>query len=183
MTIEKSGRQAAASLAMLLLGGCASVTHNNAQSIQIETILASGELVEGADCSLTNVERTYEVKTPGSVEIERSGNDLEVACRHPDFPDAKATAVSRANAGMYGNIILGGVIGAVIDHNTGKAYNYPDWLQLTMGKILRFDRSEDIQGQPSIGLVVGETSTREEMQDQTRVSMDDLKDLMPAAAK
>lgn len=186
MTFQKSGRQAAASLVILLLAGCASVTHNNAQSIQVETKLASGELLEGANCSLRNTEQTYEVTTPGAVEIERSGNDLEVACQHPDYPDAKATAVSRPNAGMYGNIILGGVIGAVIDHNTGKAYNYPDWLQLTMGQILRFDRAEDIQGQPSIGLVVGKTSTHDETQEpqsQARVSMDDLKDLMPAASE
>jgi hypothetical protein len=32
-------------------------------------------------------------------------------------------AISRANAGMAGNIIFGGGIGAIIDHNKGTAYS------------------------------------------------------------
>jgi hypothetical protein len=35
---------------------------------------------------------------------------------------------------MFGNIIFGGGIGAVIDHNNGSAYNYPPVLKLIMGQ-------------------------------------------------
>lgn len=186
MTLKIENRLLAAITSLTLLSGCASVTHNSAQIIQVETKLANGEAVDGANCSLSNEEKTYEITTPGSLEIDRSGTDLEVTCKHPGFPDAKASVVSRANAGMYGNIILGGVIGAVIDHNTGKAYNYPTWLQLVMGKILRFDRLDEASGKPSVGIPMGDTTEvtaiqAKETAIQAKVTMDDLKDLMPAA--
>jgi len=34
---------------------------------------------------------------------------------------------------MFGNILLGGGIGAVVDHNNGSAYEYPSFIQVTMG--------------------------------------------------
>ncbi len=41
---------------------------------------------------------------------------------------------------MYGNILIGGGIGALIDHNKGVAYNYPDDLPVVMGKTITVDR-------------------------------------------
>ena len=61
-------------------------------------------------------------------------------------------AISRANAGMAGNIIFGGGIGAIIDHNKGTAYTYPTWIQLIFGKTLVFDRSAEKDGQPVLGM-------------------------------
>ena len=34
---------------------------------------------------------------------------------------------------MFGNILLGGGIGAVVEHNNGSAYEYPSFIQITMG--------------------------------------------------
>ena len=51
---------------------------------------------------------------------------------------------------MFGNIILGGGIGAIIDHNKGTAYTYPTWVQLIFGKSLVFDRSAEKEGQPTV---------------------------------
>ena len=34
---------------------------------------------------------------------------------------------------MFGNIVFGGGIGAVIDHSNGSAYEYPSFLQVVMG--------------------------------------------------
>ncbi len=55
-------------------------------------------------------------------------------------------------AGMAGNIIFGGGIGAIIDHNKGTAYTYPTWIQLIFGKTLVFDRSAEKDGQPVLGM-------------------------------
>ena len=48
-------------------------------------------------------------------------------------------------------IILGGGIGAIIDHNKGTAYTYPTWIQLVPGKTLVFDRSDEKEGEPVQG--------------------------------
>jgi hypothetical protein len=62
-----------------------------------------------------------------------------------------ARAISRANAGLAGNILFGGGIGAIIDHNKGTAYTYPTWIRMVFGKTLVFDRSNEKEGQPLLG--------------------------------
>jgi len=52
---------------------------------------------------------------------------------------------------MFGNIIFGGGIGAIIDHSSGKAYNYPEWMQVVFGRILVFDRTAHEDGVPMAG--------------------------------
>lgn len=43
---------------------------------------------------------------------------------------------------MFGNIIFGGGIGAVIDHNTGSAYEYPTLIQVVMGMFSKVESSK-----------------------------------------
>ena len=43
---------------------------------------------------------------------------------------------------MFGNIILGGGIGALIDHSKGTGYDYPDNLPVRMGEVITVDRRE-----------------------------------------
>jgi hypothetical protein len=41
---------------------------------------------------------------------------------------------------MWGNIVFGGGIGAIIDHSKGTGYAYPDQIQIIMGKSRTLDR-------------------------------------------
>lgn len=145
-------------MACILFSGCASITGDSVQAIRVETRLADGTEVRDADCELFNEYGSFKVKSPGSVMVHRSSTDINVACRKDGHGDAQGTAVSRANSGMWGNIIFGGGIGAVIDHSKGTAYTYPQWMQLTFGKIMSFDRRDDKDGQPSLGREAGSTS-------------------------
>lgn len=135
--------------------GCASVMNDSTHPIRVETKTQSGELVTGADCSLTNDYGTISMKSGGVVQARRSSKDLDITCKHPTNPDATARAISRANSGMWGNIIIGGAIGAIIDHNKGTAYTYPTWMQLVFGKTLMFDRHIESSGQPVTGTEPG----------------------------
>ncbi|MGM9512929.1 hypothetical protein ACS5PK_01610 [Roseateles sp. DB2] len=123
--------------------------NDSTHPMKVETKSEAGELITGADCKLTNDYGSLSVKSGDTTQIRRSGKDLDILCKHPSNPDATARAVSRANSGMYGNIILGGGIGALIDHNKGTAYTYPTWVQLQFGKSLVFDRSTEQTGQPA----------------------------------
>lgn len=136
---------------VFMLTGCASVLNESTHPMKVETKSAAGELVAGADCKLTNDYGTVTMKSGDTTPIRRSGKDLDIVCQHPGNPNASARAVSRANSGMYGNIILGGVVGAIVDHNKGTAYTYPTWVQLVFGKTLIFDRSTEKDGQPALG--------------------------------
>ena len=88
------------------------------------------------------------MKSGAIANLRRSSKVLEIVCIHPANPAAAARAISRVNSGKFGNILLGGGIGAIIDHNRGTAYTYPTWIQLVFGNTLVFDRWTEKAGQP-----------------------------------
>lgn len=135
----------------LALTGCASVINDVTHPMKVETKTATGQVVAGADCKMTNDYGVFPVKSGETVQVRRSSKDLDIVCKDPANPEAVAKAISRANGGMFGNILLGGGIGAIIDHNKGTAYSYPLWIQLVFGKSLVFDRSTEKDGVPTVG--------------------------------
>lgn len=141
-------------MSAVVLTGCASVVNDTTHPIKVETKTQAGNMVAGADCHLTNDYGTFNVKSGDTTQVRRSGKDLDIVCKDPANPEATARAVSRANGGMWGNIILGGGVGAIIDHNKGTAYTYPTWVQLVFGQSLVFDRSNEKEGQPVVGAQV-----------------------------
>ncbi|WP_018150246.1 hypothetical protein [Leeia oryzae] len=137
----------------LLITGCASLMNEGMQPVKVDAKLPNGQFIIGADCFLTNNFGSYAIKSGDTGEVHRSGNDLDIICTQQENQSATATgkAISRANASWAGNILLGGGIGAIIDHNTGTAYTYPSWVQVEFGKSLVFDRSNEHEGLPVIG--------------------------------
>lgn len=140
--------------------GCASIVNDSILPMKVDTKNAAGELVSGAKCKLESKDARYDVDSGGQVIIARSSEDLDVTCKHPDNPDATGRVISRVNAGLFGNILIGGGVGAIIDHGTGKAYTYPSWIQLVFGKFLVFDRSDEKKGKPLTGMEVDEVATK-----------------------
>jgi hypothetical protein len=118
---------------VLLQSGCASVTGSSTQNISIQTRASDGKEVKEAQCDLINKRGTYFVTTPGTIMISRSNDDLTVTCRKEGFENGRAGVVSNTKGSMFGNILLGGGIGAIVDHNTGSAYEYPTFVQVMMG--------------------------------------------------
>ena len=153
-TMKRVGALAAA----LALTGCASVMNETMHPIRVETKTPSGEMVAGAECRLSNDYGTISGKSGDTIQVRRSSKDLDISCVHPNNPSATARAISRANSGMWGNIIIGGGIGAIIDHNKGTAYTYPTWMQLVFGKTMVFDRSSEKEGAPTPGTENGTTA-------------------------
>lgn len=71
-----------------------------------------------------------------------------VECKKEGYPDGFLRAISRAAGGMWGNIILGGGIGAIIDHNKGTGYNYPNDLPVKLGANTIIDKRDDKSDPP-----------------------------------
>jgi hypothetical protein len=142
-----------------VLSGCATITKDANQSVQIETFSADNQPIKGVHCTAKNDRGTWVTHTPGSVSVHRSGENLEVHCELEDKPTGDGTVISRANGGMYGNILLGGGIGAIIDHNKGTAYSYPGWIKVVMGQHLIYDRKDEVENQPLAGKSTGSAPT------------------------
>lgn len=119
--------------------GCASVTGSPNQSVSVQTREQTGVEVVGASCELTNDEGKWFVTSPGSVNIHRSNKDLQVSCKKNGFEPGRAAVVSDTKGAMLGNIILGGGIGAIIDHNNGSAYEYPTVIDVLMGGFTKIE--------------------------------------------
>ena len=139
-------------VACIAMTGCASIVNDSTNPVRFETYGANGAEIKDAECKLENDYGQQVIKTPATVNVRRSSKDLQVTCVKAGEVDGRGVAISRANAGMAGNIIFGGGIGAIIDHNKGTAYTYPQWVQIVMGKLLTFDRRADVEGQPNRGV-------------------------------
>ncbi|MFM9926711.1 hypothetical protein VLK31_27255 [Variovorax sp. H27-G14] len=125
--------------------------------MKIETLTATGEVVNGAKCLVTNDRNDTAMRSGDSVSVRRSGTNLVIECSQPGQAPATGQAVSRANVGMVGNILIGGVIGAAIDSGTGAGFNYPSWMRLVFGEVRNFDRSSQTGDEAMDGMRLGAT--------------------------
>ena len=122
-------------IACVYLTGCATISGSGStQSVSVQTFAADGNEVEGVKCDMTNDEGTWFVLTPGSTIVHRSNKDLQVICKKTGMDVGTANVVSRTKGNMWGNILLGGGVGAIIDHNNGTAYEYPGLFKIFMGQ-------------------------------------------------
>jgi hypothetical protein len=116
-------------LTSFLLTGCASMTTGSNQSISVNT-----EPEKSASCELQNDKGSWFIPiTPGSVMIHRSYGDLAVVCKKEE--KSGSTNVKSSAKGMtYGNILVGGLIGAAVDVGTGAGYDYPTMIHVPLTK-------------------------------------------------
>lgn len=130
--------------ALILVSGCSTITQSETQRLSV-TATHEGTPLKDADCSLTNDKGTWTARAPGQVDVRKSGENLNVVCRKEGFVDGLLTAISRAAGSMFGNIIFGGGIGALIDHSKGTGYDYPNNLPVEMGRSVIVDKKQETQ--------------------------------------
>jgi hypothetical protein len=146
-------------IAHSFLAGCATITKDANQAVKVETYSKDNTMIEGATCTAKNERGEWTAKTPGALMVHRSGQNLLVNCSKEGEESGIATVISRANGGMFGNILFGGGIGAIIDHNKGTAYSYPDWIRVIMGDNLVYDRKNNKDNE----VMLGQSATPEEL--------------------
>jgi hypothetical protein len=149
--ILKNTIKATVLVSISALTGCATIVKDANQPVKVETYTKENTMLEGAKCSAKNERGEWVSTTPGTLVVHRSGQDLMVKCEKQDQPSGFATLISRANGGMFGNILFGGGIGAIIDHNKGTAYSYPDWVRVIMGENLVYDRKNNKDNEVMLG--------------------------------
>lgn len=138
-------------LILMIFSGCASLTKDTYQRMQIETYSKDNSFVSNAKCRAKNEYGDWVAFTSGTLTIHRSDQNLLVTCEKDGELTGYATVISRANDGMIGNVFFGGGIGALLDHHNGNAYSYPDWIRIIMGENLVFDRWGSKSGQVVLG--------------------------------
>ncbi len=143
----------------ILLTGCATITKDTNQAVRVETYSKSNQTITGAKCVGKNERGEFTADSSGVMRPHRSGENLLITCSKDGEEPGVGTLISRANGGMFGNILFGGGIGAIIDHNKGTAYSYPDWVRVIMGDNLVYDRKNNKENE----IMLGQTASPEEL--------------------
>jgi hypothetical protein len=135
----------------VLASGCASLATSNDTMVRVETVATDGSEIKEATCAINRAGSKIEFKTPSSIGIPKGTPDVTIDCSKPGVPDGRGVLTSRVGGATFGNILIGGGIGIIVDQATGKAYNYPEWVRIVMGRVLGFDRSNHVDGGPTPG--------------------------------
>jgi len=122
-----------------LTTGCASITGSTSQSVSVRTKDQNGAEISGVNCDLVNKNGTWFITSPGSVVVHRSNDDMKVTCKKEGISPGTAAVVSDVKGSMFGNIVFGGGIGAIVDHVDGSAYEYPTLIEIAMGTFTKIE--------------------------------------------
>ena len=113
--------------------GCAAIEVAEDQLIAV-TAKSNGAEVAGASCSLSNDKGTWVTRTPGQVKVQRSFNELTVDCRLDGTQPGVVIVHPSSKAMVFGNPVFGGAVRPGIDLARGTAYDYPEALEVELGK-------------------------------------------------
>lgn len=114
---HKATTRLTALFAALLLGGCATITRGTTDTLVItsEPPNADVRLSNGLTC-----------RTPCSLSVDRD-EELVVTITREGYEPVEATVTPKVAgagaAGMAGNVVFGGLIGAAVDAGSGAMYD------------------------------------------------------------
>ncbi|HVE88556.1 MAG TPA: hypothetical protein VNA44_02555 [Burkholderiaceae bacterium] len=146
-----------ATLALMAMSGCATVTGEATQAINIQTVDANGKPVDGMKCRIVNGSAEYMGDTPlFGLRVRKSPTPLVAECQRTGYPMTRALIISRADlaSGSTAQLLLpGGSSMLIIDHISGFMYQYPRWIRAQVGADMIFDRADEKGLQPTPGVV------------------------------
>ncbi len=118
---SKSATAIAISVSMLTLSACASIFAGTSRNITVNTEPPA------ARCNLTRMGASVGVasETPQTVNVSKSKHDIDVSCQKPGYSGGLATIESEFEPWTLGNILLGGLVGVIVDMSTGAVTDYP----------------------------------------------------------
>jgi hypothetical protein len=118
-------------LSIGLLAGCSTLTTGTTQAVSLVTPGA-----DGASCELTSPEiGTVNVVTPAQVMLSKSQHSVRVQCRKECFTDGQGIINSNFEEMTAGNILVGGVVGVVVDASSGAMNKYDPHVQIAMHRV------------------------------------------------
>jgi uncharacterized protein YceK len=113
-----------------LLSGCATITSGTTQSVNIVT----EKDVQEAKCELTDKKggKWFVPSTPGNATVRKGDGPLSVICKKEGYKTAELMVEETLVPATFGNIILGGGVGILVDSVSGAAQQYPEQILVWM---------------------------------------------------
>lgn len=107
----------------ILLSGCASVMHGDAQRLSVEA--RCGHRSVPAQCSVQNSRGHWNITAPANLIIKRDSDPLVISCASPFFGAQTLTVPPSATMALAANAFFGGLVGAGFDVMSGAGLRYP----------------------------------------------------------
>lgn len=103
----------------LISQACASVVSDDKSTTYIETD------PENARCELHGQDFKRVINTPNSISLPAEAAPLTIACKAAGYATTTESLDTKADGWIFGNILLGGIVGIVIDAARGAGQKYP----------------------------------------------------------
>ena len=114
---------------ILFLSGCATILSGTTQSITIDTLNVKGANCKGID---KKGKAFHWICTPASTAVHKGDGPMTIICEREGFKKTVYTTDEGLTTSFWGNIILGGGIGMLVDATSGAAQGYPTLLKFPM---------------------------------------------------
>jgi hypothetical protein len=113
---------------VMLASGCATVVKGTSQTLTMTTD------PEGAICTMSRNGEVVGVinPTPGSVRVDKSSTGIELICKKQGYLDTETKIDSTLQGWTFGNIILGGIIGVIVDAGSGAMHEYRSTIEIKL---------------------------------------------------
>lgn len=121
-------RLSAVILLAATLPACATLTTGTSQTVTIVTN------PPGASCQLRRDNAVIGTvsTTPGTVEVSKSSRAIAVSCTRPGHNDSTGTLGAEFQAMTLGNVLIGGLIGVIVDASSGASSSYPTTITMSL---------------------------------------------------
>lgn len=112
------------------LSGCATIVSGTGQSLTVVTEKG----VDGANCELTDKKggKWYVPHTPGTATVRKGDGPMTIVCKKDGFKTSTLMVDESVTGATFGNILLGGGVGILVDAASGAAQQYPDQVVVWM---------------------------------------------------
>jgi len=132
---------------MALLSACATMIEGTSDNITVTTTPA------GAMCTIDREgQRVGAVAaTPASIRINKSRRDLSVTCGKEGYVSSTIAVEAGFTGTTFANILLGGVVGVVVDAASGANSRYPADIRVDLAEMPR-PAAAPMQGQVPAGM-------------------------------
>ena len=115
-------------LLSFVLGACATIVEGSDQTVTVITE------PPGAACTLTRGGETVGAAnpTPASITLEKSKDNVSIVCEKEGYFKGTMGLSAGFQAMTIGNVLLGGVVGLVIDAASGAMHEYPESVTIVL---------------------------------------------------
>lgn len=109
-----------------LLGGCATIVSGDETDTQITTDPI------GAECELLGEDYNTIVTTPANVQLDSDAAPVTIICNADGHLEERTEIDTSMDGSIFGNILMGGLIGIAIDAASGSGQKYPESVELVL---------------------------------------------------